>query len=91
MNTLTELLIEYYHGDARAAQEADLNYFKGVYEDTLDFAEQYYNEIPLASTKVGDLLQIARNLNWDRYAKDLFDNDFFGIELDGKLYVYERF
>ncbi|KAM3112770.1 antirestriction protein ArdA [Phormidesmis sp. 146-33] len=71
-------------GNEYATVEDFQEKYCGEYKSEKDFAEEHYNEIH----EIPEFL--ASHIDWKSVATDIFIDDFFSSDRDGKIYVFHR-
>lgn len=76
-----------YVGYADDATERDFEeHYVGNAKSEADFAEEYSLEV-YGEDGLGPLGQY---IDWERVARDMFINDFYGVEEGGQVFVFRR-
>jgi antirestriction protein len=89
ISTLGELGAELlaYCGDLESAQEALENYYHGEYENELGFATQLFEECYLSSAPEA----VSYYIDYEMFKRDIFINDYFSLDAEGKCHVFSRY
>ena len=82
----TELIV-YYAGDLEEAKKALENNYRGVHESELDYAMQLFDECYLHDIPES----IQYYVDYDKFCRDIFIDDYFSINIDGKAHVFIRY
>ena len=77
-------LLANYGGNLADAEEALNDYYVGEHESELDYSihlfdECYLHEIPE---------NIQYYVDYDKFCRDIFINDYFSIKVDGKYHIF---
>ncbi len=79
-------LAAYYGGHLKDAQRALVGGYYGDYENELDYAIEFFNECYLE--KVPETVRYY--IDYESFKTDLFIDDCFSIEVEGKCHVFSR-
>ena len=77
-----ELVIN-YGGDLDDAKRAIEENYRGEYKSKIEFAAEFIDD---ELTQMPDY--IRNYFDYESFADDLFINDYFDIEVDGKIHVF---
>lgn len=77
-----ELLL--YYGDVDSAHEAWENHYHGCHENELEFAIQLFDSLYMASIPEG----AQGYIDYGSFKRDIFIEDFFMLEVEGKGHVF---
>jgi len=79
-----ELLVHY--GDIETAQDALENYYHGEHENELEFASQLFDDCYLYAVPEA----VRSYIDYEMFGRDLFINDYFSLEVNGKCHVFSH-
>jgi len=77
-------LIAYYSGDLGDAKKALDGYYVGEYDSELSFATDLFDDLYLDD--IPDSAQFY--VDYDKFRRDIFINDYFSVKVDGRCYVF---
>lgn len=74
-----------YYGEVEAARTALEEYYRGEYDSELEYAIQLFDECYL-----NGLPEFVRfYLDYEKFQRDIFIDDYFSIEVRGRCHVFE--
>ncbi len=79
-------LLAYYGGDLKYVKETLEEYYEGEYESESDYADHLFDEIYLSD--IPDDIQYS--IDYERFQRTIFINDYLSIEVDGNCHVFRR-
>lgn len=79
-------LLAYYGGDLEYVKKALEEYYEGKYESESDYADHLFDEIYLSD--IPDDIQYC--IDYERFQRTIFINDYLSIEVDGNCHVFRR-
>jgi len=79
-------LAAYYGGDLEDASDALENHYMGEHESELDYAIHLFDECYLHDIPES----VQYYVDYDKFCHDIFINDYFSIDIDGKTHVFVR-
>lgn len=62
------------------------NAYRGEAKSEAEYAENWYRD----ANGEDSLGPLEHYIDWERFARDLFINDFYGHEVNGTIYVFDR-
>lgn len=77
-----ELLAHY--GNLEDAEEALENYYVGEYKSELDYAVHLFNDVYLQDIPEN----IQYYIDYDKFCRNIFINDYFSLEVEGNCHVF---
>jgi antirestriction protein len=75
-----------YYGNLEEAEEALENHYMGAHESDLDYAIHLFDECYLHNIPES----IQYYVDYDKFCRDIFIDDYFSIDIDGKTHVFVR-
>ena len=79
-------VLNYYDGRLEDAQEVLEEYYQGEYKSELDYAIHLFDEIYLH-----DIPKHAQwYIDYEKFERDIFNNDYFSLDVKGRCHVFRR-
>ena len=75
-----------YYGDLESAEEALENHYHGEWESEVDFANEIFDEC--YAHNLTDHLKFY--IDYEKFSRDLFINDYLSLEVGGKTHVFSH-
>jgi antirestriction protein len=76
-------LLSYLHGDIKKAEQKMQKSYQGIFKNTLEFTYQHIKKIDPAPC------YLEAYIDYERFTKDLFIDEFFALEVEGKTHVFK--
>lgn len=75
-----------YYGEIETAEKAMKYYYQGAYENELEYATYFFDEMHLESIPE----PLRSYIDYKRFQRDIFIDDYFSIGVQGCCHVFER-
>lgn len=75
-----------YYGDIDSAKDAMENHYEGLYENHLEFAINLFDDCYMSAIPEA----IQAYIDYASFKRDIFLDEFFSLDIEGKRHVFSR-
>jgi hypothetical protein len=79
-----------YVGSFDTELEFAIEHFDASYLDRLYCIQHYHSGISVHEDTESAIQQISEYIDYESFRNDIFEKEFFSLEVDGKIHVFKR-